>query len=46
MNFDILDASLADKGDLRIEWAANRMPVLEAITERFVKEQPLAGVRI
>jgi adenosylhomocysteinase len=46
MNHDILDASLADGGDLRIEWAASRMPVLEAIRERFEKEQPLAGIRI
>jgi adenosylhomocysteinase len=46
MDHDILDASLAEGGDLRIEWAASRMPVLEAIRERFVKEQPLAGVRI
>ena len=46
MNYDILDADLADKGDLRIEWAASRMPVLDAIHERFVKEQPLEGVRI
>jgi adenosylhomocysteinase len=46
MDYDILDSSLADAGDLRIEWAASRMPVLEAIKERFIKEQPLAGVRI
>ncbi len=46
MDFDILDAALANKGHLRIEWAARRMPVLEAIRERFIEEQPLAGVRI
>lgn len=46
MDHDIADISLADKGDLRIEWAARRMPVLAAIRERFEKEQPLAGVRI
>ncbi len=46
MDYDILDSSLADGGDLRIEWAASRMPVLEAIRERFIKEQPLVGVRI
>jgi len=46
MDFDILDATLAEKGHLRIEWAASRMPVLAAIKERFEKEQPLAGVRI
>ena len=46
MDFDILDAALAEKGHLRIEWAARRMPVLGAIRERFEKEKPLAGVRI
>ena len=46
MDFDIADIGLAPKGQLRIEWAARRMPVLEAITERFIKEQPLAGYRI
>jgi len=46
MDYDILDSSLADGGDLRIEWAASRMPVLDAIKERFIEEQPLAGVRI
>lgn len=46
MDYDISDIGLADKGDLRIEWAARRMPVLAAIRERFEKDQPLAGVRI
>ena len=46
MDYDIADIALAEKGHLRIEWAARRMPVLEAIRERFVKEKPLAGYRI
>ncbi|GMR02228.1 MAG: adenosylhomocysteinase [Acidimicrobiia bacterium] len=46
MDYDIADIALAEKGHLRIEWAAQRMPVLEAIRERFVVEQPLAGYRI
>ncbi len=46
MDFDILDSALAEKGHLRIEWAASRMPVLAAIRKRFEKEQPLAGVKI
>jgi len=46
MDYDILDNSLAEKGHLRIEWAASRMPVLAAIRERFETELPLAGVRI
>jgi len=46
MDHDIADFSLKDKGHLRIEWAARRMPVLAAIRERFEVEQPLAGYRI
>jgi len=46
MDYDIADISLKDKGHLRIEWAARRMPVLAAIRERFEAEQPLAGYRI
>ncbi len=46
MNYDIADPSLAEAGELRIEWAARRMPVLAAIRERFEKERPLDGVRI
>jgi len=40
---DIKDISLAKKGQLRIEWAAQEMPVLRIITERFRKEKPLKG---
>ncbi|MFH1058984.1 MAG: adenosylhomocysteinase [Pseudomonadota bacterium] len=46
MNFDVKDKGLAEKGRLRIEWAAHSMPVLKQIQERFVKEQPLKGVRL
>ncbi|PIR17942.1 MAG: adenosylhomocysteinase [Deltaproteobacteria bacterium CG11_big_fil_rev_8_21_14_0_20_49_13] len=46
MNFDIKDRSLAEKGKLRIEWAAQDMPVLKQIKARFEKEQPLKGQRI
>jgi adenosylhomocysteinase len=46
MDYDIADIGLAAGGHLRIEWAARRMPVLKAITERFVEEQPLAGYKI
>ncbi len=45
-NFDVKDVSLADQGVLRIEWAAQEMPVLKLISERFKKEQPLKGARI
>ncbi|MBI5521415.1 MAG: adenosylhomocysteinase [Desulfarculus sp.] len=46
MNFDIKDKGLADKGRLRIEWAARSMPVLKQIRERFEKDQPLKGVTL
>src|SRR4030042_781116 len=43
---DIKDINLAKKGKLRIEWAAQEMPVLRGIAERFKKEKPLKGFRI
>jgi adenosylhomocysteinase len=43
---DVKDLSLADKGKQRIEWADHDMPVLQAIRERFEKEQPLAGKKM
>ncbi len=46
MNYDIKDIKLAKKGALRIEWAANNMPVLRLIAQRFRKERPLRGTRL
>jgi adenosylhomocysteinase len=43
---DIKDIQLANKGKLRIEWAAQEMPVLRIITERFRKEKPLKGFKL
>ena len=45
-SYDIKDASLADQGKLRIDWANREMPVLKLIKERFAQEKPLKGVRI
>ena len=45
-NYDIKDINLADKGRLRMDWAAKEMPVLKLIEERFIEEKPLDGVRI
>ncbi|MEA2109531.1 MAG: adenosylhomocysteinase [Pseudomonadota bacterium] len=45
-NYHVKDLNLASEGRLRIEWAAQNMPVLELINERFKKEKPLAGVRL
>jgi adenosylhomocysteinase len=46
MDYHIKDASLADQGRLRIEWASREMPVIKLIRQRFAKEKPLKGVRI
>ena len=46
MKYHVKDESLADAGKLRIEWAAQSMPVLNLIKERFSKEQPLRGIRL
>jgi adenosylhomocysteinase len=43
---DIKDIELAKKGKLRIEWAAQEMPVLRSIKKRFKKEKPLKGFRL
>ena len=43
---DIKDINLAKKGKLRTEWAAQEMPVLKTIAERFQKEKPLKGFRL
>ena len=46
MKSDIKDKGLAEGGKLRIEWAAQNMPVLASIEERFKKERPLKGIRM
>jgi adenosylhomocysteinase len=46
MKYDIKDIGLAPQGKDRIEWADDRMPVLQSIRDRFQKEKPLSGVRI
>ena len=45
-DFDVRDMSLADEGRLRIRWAAQEMPVLRLIRERFGKEKPLKGMKL
>ncbi|MFA5400409.1 MAG: adenosylhomocysteinase [Dehalococcoidia bacterium] len=46
MKYDIKDIKLAAEGKLRIEWAANQMPVLKLIQERFSRQKPFKGIRI
>ena len=43
---DVKDLSLAKDGVNKIEWAGREMPVMKIIQERFIKEKPLAGVRL
>ena len=43
---DVKDLSLAKDGVNKIEWAGREMPVVKIIRERFIKEKPLAGVRL
>ena len=44
--YDIKDPSLAEAGRQRIEWAAQQMPVMKLIRDRFAQEKPLEGIRI
>jgi adenosylhomocysteinase len=46
MKYDVKDIKLANDGKRRIEWAAQSMPVLNRIRQRFAKEKPLAGVKL
>lgn len=46
MKYDVKDINLAKEGKLRVEWAAEEMPVLALIRERFKKQKPLKGVTI
>ena len=46
MKYDIKDKSLCRLGKKRIEWALNRMPVLELIRERFDRDKPLKNINI
>ncbi len=45
-NGDVKDLSLSKTGVDRIEWAGREMPVLNSIRERFLREKPLAGIRM
>ena len=46
VQYDVKDLGLAAEGKRRIEWAAQEMPVLRLIRERFEREKPLAGTRL
>ena len=44
--YDVKDLGLAETGRQRIEWAAQEMPVLQLIRERFERERPLDGLKL
>jgi adenosylhomocysteinase len=46
MKYDVKDLSLAANGKLRVEWAAEEMPVLAQIQERFKREKLLKEIKI
>jgi adenosylhomocysteinase len=46
MDYDVRDLGLAPKGKARVEWAAQSMPVLNLVRQRFAAERPLAGMRL
>ena len=46
MKHDIASRDLADGGRSRTEWAAQSMPVLGSIRDRFETEKPLRGITI
>src|SRR3989344_5192171 len=46
MKYDIKDASLADKGIIKIEWAKKDMPVLSGIASDFKKRKPFKNITI
>jgi len=43
---EVADLSLATEGDARIQWAAEQMPVLARIIERFEAQRPLDGLEV
>ncbi len=46
MSYQVKNIKLAEKGELKIEWARDHMPVLMRIKEKFAKEKPLKGVAV
>ena len=44
--YEIKDLNLSEAGEEKINWASSQMPVLKQIRERFLKEKPLANIRL
>jgi adenosylhomocysteinase len=45
-DYHVADLALAEEGRLRVDWALGQMPVMEALKNRFAKEQPFEGITI
>jgi adenosylhomocysteinase len=43
---DVKNPKLAAEGQDLIDWAAREMPVLTLIRQRFIKDQPLSGLKL
>ncbi len=46
MDYKVKDLSLADQGELQIQWAESRMPVLRYLRELYQDKKPLDGITI
>jgi len=46
LDYKVKDIGLAEQGELNLTWAADHMPVLGIIRERFEREKPLKGLTI
>lgn len=44
--YKVKDMALAEAGQLKIEWAESRMPVLMALRQKYRETQPLKGHRV
>jgi len=46
MDSHVKNINLAEKGQLRVEWAVQSMPVLQLIQKQFGQNKPLRGIRL
>lgn len=46
IRYDLKSIRLANQGKKKIEWAERQMDVLRLIRQRFLKEQPLKGIKV
>jgi len=46
MAHEVKDESLAEQGQMNIQYAEQNMPALRAVRARFEKEKPLKGIRV